>query len=112
LELLLLAVVVVVAVVGVIVVLVIRTSKAAGKELAGRVAPAPDAPYNMLAIVAFVLAFFVSIAAIVCGHLALRDIQRRNERGRGLAIAALWIGYATLAITIATGVVFLVITLR
>lgn len=52
--------------------------------------------YNVLAIVAFVLSFFISIAAIVLGHLALSQVNRTNERGWGLAVAALCLGYAGL----------------
>jgi hypothetical protein len=65
-------------------------------------AAAPNAyynlpPYNTLAIVGFVLAFFVSIAAVVCGHIALSQLKRTNERGHGLALAAVIIGYAGIA---------------
>lgn len=52
--------------------------------------------YNTLSIVAFVLAFFVSIAAVVIGHIALSQIKRTNERGWGLAVAALCLGYGGL----------------
>jgi hypothetical protein len=47
--------------------------------------------------VGFVLAFFVSLAAIVCGHIALSQIKRTGERGHGLALAAVIIGYAGVA---------------
>lgn len=49
---------------------------------------------NTLAIVSLVSAFFVSLAAIITGHLALGQIKRTGEQGRGLAIAGLVIGYA------------------
>jgi hypothetical protein len=53
----------------------------------------PQAPYNTLAIVGFVLAFFVSLGAVICGHIALSQIRRTGERGHGLALAAVIIGY-------------------
>lgn len=56
----------------------------------------PGSSYNPLAIVAFVLAFFISIGSIVCGHIALAQIRRGNTRGWGLAVAALWISYVSL----------------
>ncbi|MBU1250844.1 MAG: DUF4190 domain-containing protein [Actinobacteria bacterium] len=59
---------------------------------------AEDAPFNTLAIVAFVVAFFATIPAIVCGHIALRQVEVRRERGRGLATAALVIGYTVTAL--------------
>lgn len=52
---------------------------------------------NVLAIVGFILAFFVSIAAVVCGHIALSQIKRTGERGHGLALAGVIIGYAGIA---------------
>ena len=48
---------------------------------------------NTLAIVAFVLSFVAAIPAVVCGHIALNQINRTSERGWGFAIASLWIGY-------------------
>ncbi|MGH1526387.1 DUF4190 domain-containing protein [Leifsonia sp. L25] len=56
--------------------------------------PAPTADrMNVLAIVAFVLSFFVGIVGIVCGHIALRQIKRTGDRGRGLALAGTILGY-------------------
>jgi len=50
-------------------------------------------PTNTLAILALVLAFVVSIGGIICGHIALSQIKRTGEGGRGLALAGLVIGY-------------------
>lgn len=55
-------------------------------------APANDR-YNVLAIVSLVLAFFVSIAAIITGHIALAQIKRTGEKGHGLALAGTILGY-------------------
>jgi hypothetical protein len=38
-----------------------------------------------------------SILAIIFGHISLNHIRKRGERGRGLAIAGLIIGYVGLA---------------
>lgn len=54
---------------------------------------APAQKTNVLAIVSLVLAFFVSIGAVICGHIALNQIKRTGENGRGLAIAGLVLGY-------------------
>lgn len=51
---------------------------------------------NTLAVVAFVLSFFFAIPGIVCGHVALSQLRRTGERGRGFAIAALALGYGGL----------------
>ncbi|GGF40137.1 DUF4190 domain-containing protein [Subtercola lobariae] len=49
---------------------------------------------NVFAIVALVLAFVVPIGAIVVGHIALSQIKRTGEQGRGIALAGTIIGYA------------------
>lgn len=67
--------------------------------------PAPMQPYsygspyaaqptNTMAIISLVTSFFVPISGIICGHLAIGQIRRTGENGRGLAIAGLIIGYA------------------
>jgi hypothetical protein len=61
---------------------------------------------NTLALVAFILAFFASVPAVVCGHVALSQISRTGDSGRGFAIAALWIGYIEIAVGIVLTVVF------
>lgn len=63
------------------------------------VAPAAVAPRtNPLAVGALVSAFFMPLAAIVLGHVALGQLSRTGEQGRGLAIAGLVIGYSTIAL--------------
>ncbi|MGH3915568.1 MAG: DUF4190 domain-containing protein [Pseudonocardiaceae bacterium] len=57
-------------------------------------------PTNTLAILALVFAFAFWPLAIVFGHLARRQIARTGESGRGLATAALVIGYLVLALTV------------
>lgn len=69
-------------------------------------APAYNAPApaqqgtNTLAIVGFVLSFFVNLAGVICGHIALSQIKKTGEKGRGFAIAALIIGYLSIAASI------------
>lgn len=53
--------------------------------------PAPKT--NVLAIVSLVSAFFISLVAVITGHLALSQIKKTGEGGRGLAIAGLILGY-------------------
>jgi hypothetical protein len=48
---------------------------------------------NTLAIVSLILAFFVSIGGIIVGHIALGQIKRTGEGGRGLALAGTILGY-------------------
>ena len=71
----------------------------------GRAAPVvlcrPIAPTNSSAIAAFVISlisfissfFFLGFLGIIFGHVARSQTKRRGERGNGMAVAALWLGY-------------------
>lgn len=66
----------------------------------------PQQATNTLSIVAFVLSlsgfvflFIGFIGGIVCGHIALSQIKRSHESGRGFAIAALVIGYVMVVVS-------------
>lgn len=72
-------------------------------------ASAPQPGTNVLAIVSLVSAFFVSIVAIVTGHIALSQIKRTGEGGRGLALAGLIIGYVSVAVTVFLVIIWFVI---
>lgn len=54
---------------------------------------------NSMAIAALVASLTVSFLGIVFGHIALSQIRRTGEEGRGLAIAGLIIGYIATAIS-------------
>ena len=54
----------------------------------------PEPPTNVLAIVALATSFVVGLVGIICGHVALGQIKRTGEKGRGLALAGTIIGYA------------------
>lgn len=63
---------------------------------------------NTLSIVALALAIggwfggLSVVPGIILGHVALVQIKRHAERGRGLAIASLVVGYVGLALAIVT----------
>ena len=64
-------------------------------------APLAEQKYNVLAIISLVTAFVgISLAAIITGHIALSQIKRTGEKGRGLAIAGLVLGYVSIAAAI------------
>jgi peptidyl-prolyl cis-trans isomerase B (cyclophilin B) len=56
---------------------------------------------NGMAIAALILVFFFFPLGIVLGHVARGQIKRTGEGGRGLATAALIIGYLQVALTVA-----------
>lgn len=60
---------------------------------------------NTLAIVAFILAFFTSFVGSIIGPIALREIRRTGEAGRGLAQAAVILGF------VFTGIIIVIATL-
>ena len=69
----------------------------------------PVAPRtNTLSIVALVTGFFCAVAAVITGHIALSQIKRSGEAGRGMAIAGLVLGYLGIAVT-SVGVVLLIV---
>lgn len=70
----------------------------------------PPNKTNTLAIVSFISSFFISVAGIVLGHMALRQIKNTREGGRGLAIGGLVVGYVSVAATL-VGVIILAVTL-
>lgn len=53
---------------------------------------------NTLAIVGFVLSFFVAIAGLVCSIIARKQIRETGEGGAGLALAGLIISIVSMAI--------------
>lgn len=74
-------------------------------------APVTLAPTNTLAIVSLIcglvgllttwfIPLVVSIAAVVMGHIARRQIAERGENGSGLAVAGLVTGYIVIGLTV------------
>ncbi|WP_219844172.1 DUF4190 domain-containing protein [Arthrobacter sp. MYb213] len=55
---------------------------------------------NVFAILALILGILTGFFGIIFGHLALNQIQRTGQSGRGMALAGLIIGYAWLALWI------------
>ena len=62
---------------------------------------APTEKYNALAIVSLVTGvLFISLVAIITGHIALGQINKSQEKGRGLAIGGLVLGYVGILVSI------------
>lgn len=68
----------------------------------------PGPPTNTFAIVALVASFTVPIVGIVFGHVALSQITRTGEEGRGLALAGLIIGYSLTGLIVAFVLLYIV----
>jgi hypothetical protein len=66
---------------------------------------------NALSIVGFVVVFFAALPGIIVSHVALAQIKKSNERGWGLAVAGLWIGYPLFVLSLGFTVGLIVWTL-
>ena len=75
----------------------------------------PPLPYpparstNGMAIAALVSALVFAPAGIVFGHIALSQIKRTGEDGRGMALAGLILGYVLTLVSIVTVVIFIMV---
>jgi hypothetical protein len=69
--------------------------------------PYPGGPdqdgYNTLAVLAPVFAVVLPPAGVALGHMALPQIERNHQKGRGAAISGLVIGYLMCVVLIAGG---------
>ncbi|GAA1444395.1 DUF4190 domain-containing protein [Leifsonia poae] len=70
---------------------------------------APQRGYNTMAIVGFILSFFISLVGIILGFIALSQIKKSGEQGRGFAIAAIIIGFAEIVLGIIFAIIFVAI---
>lgn len=57
----------------------------------------PSSRYNEMSIIAIVLILFFPPVSLILGIIALNQIKRTHERGRGLAIASIIIGGIVIA---------------
>lgn len=77
----------------------------------GQTAPS-GAKTNTLAIVSLVASIIGLVSGIgflvgiVCGHIALGQIKKTGEQGRGMAVAGLIIGYVGIVIAIILTILF------
>ncbi len=65
---------------------------------------------NTLAVVSIATALtsIGAVAAIITGHVALTQIKKSGQSGRGLALAGTIVGYVTIAFWVLTSIGFLI----
>ncbi|ROP75375.1 MULTISPECIES: DUF4190 domain-containing protein [unclassified Frigoribacterium] len=63
-------------------------------------APGTAGRYNVLAIVGFILAFVFALAGLVVSIIALSQIKKTGERGRGLALAGVILSIVFMIISV------------
>jgi len=56
--------------------------------------------YNTLSIVAFIFMFIIAPVGLILGIIALSQIKKTNEKGKGLALAAVIVGIISLVVII------------
>lgn len=76
-----------------------------GYDMSGRPMYATQAPStgstNTMAIVSLITSILgIGIVGVICGHVAMGQIGRSGESGRGMALAGLIIGYVLLALQV------------
>ncbi len=49
--------------------------------------------WNVMAILAIITVWFTVILGLIFGHIALSQIKKTGERGRGLALTAVIVGW-------------------
>ncbi len=60
---------------------------------------------NILAIIGLILSIFFPLVGAIVGHVALNQIKKTGENGRGLALAAVIVGWTLTALAIIAVVV-------
>ena len=61
---------------------------------------------NILAIVGFILSFFLGIIGSIICIVALSKIKKTGEKGKGFAIAGIVIGIVSFVVIVALGLIF------
>lgn len=51
--------------------------------------PSPTAKTNTLSVVGLILAFFVPLIGLICSAIGLSQVNKRKEKGKGIAIAGI-----------------------
>lgn len=70
----------------------------------------PQDKYNVLSIISLVTSLIgISLAGVITGHIGMSQIKKTGEKGRGLAIAGLVVGYLGLAAGIIGTIIFIAI---
>jgi membrane protease YdiL (CAAX protease family) len=73
-------------------------------------APAPGEKWNILSVIAFIIVFFgFSLISIILGFIGLNQIKKTGERGRGLALWAIILGFVSIVLGIIFWIVFVAV---
>src|SRR4051794_30590187 len=89
------------------------TTTAAENQPVARLDPLPSNPAappktNSLAIVALIAGFVIPLAAFICGGIALSQIKRTGDKGRGLAWSGIIVGAVMSLLAIVVSILIVV----
>jgi uncharacterized membrane protein YidH (DUF202 family) len=85
-------------------------SPAPAQQSAPTPAPASAEKWNVLSIIAFIIVFFgFSLISIILGFIGLNQIKKTGERGRGLALWAIILGFVSIVLGIIFWIVFVAV---
>ena len=73
--------------------------------------PAGGEETNTLAIVGFILSFFVLIAGLVCSILGYKNADKFGGKGKELAVAGIVISAVFMGLAVLTSIIYLVLWL-
>lgn len=65
-------------------------------------APQKEEEFNVIALVGFILSFFICIAGLVCSIIGYNQAKESNGNGKGFAIAGIVISAVELGIALIT----------
>ena len=63
---------------------------------------------NTLAIVSLVMALFVPLVGAILGHVAMGQIKKTGQQGRGIALAGVIIGWVFTALAILAAFLYVI----
>ena len=70
--------------------------------------PAAAKGFNVFAVLSIVFVWFAGILGLIFGYIALSQIKRTGERGHGLAVTAVVLGWIAVALSVAIVVMLLI----
>ena len=66
---------------------------------------------NGLALASVIVVWFGAVVGVILGHIALSQVKRSGEQGRGLALTAVIAGWTLIGVSILTGVILILLSL-
>ena len=70
----------------------------------------PQDKFNVLSIISLVTSILgISLVGVITGHIGMSQIKKTGEKGRGLALGGLIVGYLGLALGLIAAIIFIAV---